>query len=283
MGSGEFLGRAEGLGGLQVPGGLWGDPPVSPQASVVAKWRNLTEESGPGGAARVLVGGTRLRDPQEALNKTGGLGLLVGPFLKVVETDVPGEGMARELRELLRSQTGLGWTMGTPWEAWGSPLRTPQLQLLVWGLPGTPVLSYGDEVGLARPPGSKPPPMPWERIQKLQESKNGSEWQVLELCRALGVLRAGERSLSLGGAEVLPAGGAVAVLRRWDQNDRFLLVLNPRGEPLGPVSLPQALLPPRATLRLSTHRSGPQSSEVELGQLQLQPYEGVLLSFPYNA
>ncbi|XP_027489221.1 4F2 cell-surface antigen heavy chain-like [Corapipo altera] len=125
--------------------------------------------------------------------------------------------------------------------------------------------------------------MPWERIQKLQESKNGSEWQVLELCRALGVLRAGERSLSLGGAEVLPAGGAVAVLRRWDQNDRFLLVLNPRGEPLGPVSLPQALLPPRATLRLSTHRSGPQSSEVELGQLQLQPYEGVLLSFPYNA
>ncbi|XP_050193385.1 4F2 cell-surface antigen heavy chain-like, partial [Myiozetetes cayanensis] len=249
----------------------------------------------------VLVGGTRLRDPQEVLNRTGGLGLLVGPFLKVVETNLPGDSMARELRELLSPKTGLGWTIGTPWEAWGSPLRTPQLLLLVWGLPGTPVLSYGDEVGLQRPPGSKgntprfilsgstPPLSPYPEAAfggsppPFLTSPPLPQWQVLELCRALGGLRARERSLSLGEAEVVGAGGAVAVLRRWDQNERFLLLLNPRGEPLPQGSLSHPQLPPRATLRLSTHRGRPQGSLVELGQLQLQPYEGVLLSFPYKA
>uniref|UniRef100_A0A8D0KYX0 Uncharacterized protein n=1 Tax=Strix occidentalis caurina TaxID=311401 RepID=A0A8D0KYX0_STROC len=106
--------------------------------------------------------------------------------------------------------------------------------------------------------------------------------RLLELCRRLGALRARERSLSLGEAEAVPAGPAAAFLRSWDQSERFLVVLNPGNQTLSDVALQDPRLPPQATLRLSTHQPVPQDPQVDLGGLELLPYEGLLLSFPYT-
>lgn len=101
--------------------------------------------------------------------------------------------------------------------------------------------------------------------------------------QALSALRARERSLALGDAEAVPvpAGGPGAFLRRWDQNERFLVLVNPGNGTLPPpLTLAHPHLPPQARLRLSTHRALPADPQVQLAALELLPYEGLLLSFP---
>ncbi|RLV63261.1 hypothetical protein DV515_00018449 [Chloebia gouldiae] len=245
--------------------------------SAVAQWRNLTEQQpSPSGVDRVLVGGTRLQDPWRVHRGPGGPQLLLGPFLQPLEPKGDSE-----------SPEG---AVGSPWEAWVSPSLRLQQLLLLWGLPGTPVLSYGDELGLQRPPKNQQlPPMPWESIEAPKTAGNGSEPPELELCAALASLRAHERSLLLGEAWPVAAGSAVAVLRRWDQSERFLLVLNPHGAPLKPFSVRrepedprQPPLPPSATVRYSTGPKEPGEQRLRLEELKVGPYEGVLLGFPYS-
>ncbi|XP_064296562.1 amino acid transporter heavy chain SLC3A2-like [Phalacrocorax carbo] len=124
--------------------------------------------------------------------------------------------------------------------------------------------------------------MPWDVIDSIREGDNSTEARLLELCRSLGALRARELSLAVGEAEAVDAGPvAAAFLRSWDQSERFLVVLNPGGQPLPHVALQDPSLPPQATLRLSTHRPLPEDPQVSLADLDLLPYEGLLLSFPY--
>ncbi|XP_014749543.1 PREDICTED: 4F2 cell-surface antigen heavy chain [Sturnus vulgaris] len=268
------------------------------QASLVAEWRNLTEqEPSPSGVARVLVGGTRLQEPWKVPRDPWGPQLLLGPFLKALEPKPEMESPEGALRDLLNflsfnSSVALGWSVGSPWEAWVSPnLRLQQL-LLLWGLPGTPVLSYGDELGMGRPlRNQKLESMRWGDIEGFQNGSDGAKPPPeLELCTALASLRARERSLLLGEARVVPAGSAIAVLRFWDQNERFLLVLNPHGTDLKPFSVKRPpgeagtpALPPQMRLRYSSS-SGAQGGEqqLQLEEMKVAPYEGVLLSFPYS-
>ncbi|XP_005062869.1 PREDICTED: sulfated surface glycoprotein 185-like, partial [Ficedula albicollis] len=70
--------------------------------------------------------------------------------------------------------------VGSPWESWVNPKLRLQQLLLLWGLPGTPVLSYGDEVALERSP--KMLPMPWELIEGLEKGGNDSEVGVASSC-----------------------------------------------------------------------------------------------------
>ncbi|XP_033927678.1 amino acid transporter heavy chain SLC3A2 isoform X2 [Melopsittacus undulatus] len=261
--------------------------------SVLAEWRNLTEQSSPEGIPRVLVGGTRLQDPPSllALLNSSAVGLVLGPFLEPLLSKGLGPTLAPQLLEFLAPQTPLAWSVGSPWQhlVGLSPLRAPQLLLLLWTLPGTPVLSYGDEVGLMDDdqgwlPGTPQPgqltAMPWDLIEGIQKGDNSTEAQLLELCRRLAALRAQERSLSLGDAEAIPAGSAAAFLRIWDQSKRFLVVLNPGEQPMDEVTLRDPRLPPQATLQLSTHHPPPPEPHVDLGALKLRPFEGLLLSFP---
>ncbi|XP_030825821.1 4F2 cell-surface antigen heavy chain [Camarhynchus parvulus] len=263
--------------------------------SVVAEWRNLTEQKpSPSGVARVLVGGTRRLDPWSVPQVPGGLRLLLGPFLRPLQPELElesPEGAVRSLLAFLSSNSssaaGLGWSVGSPWESWVSPRLRLQQLLLLWGLPGTPVLSYGDELGLQRPPKNQQlPPMPWESIEEPKKGGNGSEPPELELCAALASLRAHERSLLLGEALPVPAGSAIALLRRWDQSERFLLLLNPHGTPLKPFSVRRdpgdPPLPEWATLHLSTGPKEPGEPRVQLQELKVGPYEGLLLGFPYS-
>lgn len=139
---------------------------------------------------------------------------------------------------------------------------------------------------------------------------------MLALCRRLGELRRQEPVLAMGGAKALGAGPVMALLReggaeeegRADQEGgakpeggakegganqegraepggvaeagggakRFLVLLNPGSDPARPTLDPQGL-PPHARLVLSTHRA-PTETPLELGQLQLEPYEGLLLA-----
>ncbi|XP_061225439.1 amino acid transporter heavy chain SLC3A2 [Neopsephotus bourkii] len=262
--------------------------------SVLAEWRNLTEQSSPEGTPRVLVGGTRLQDPPSllALLNSSSVGLVLGPFLEALVAKPFSPTLVPQLLDFLGPQIPLAWSVGSPWHhlVGVTPLRA-QLLLLLWTLPGTPVLSYGDEVGLMDDeqgglPGTPQPgqltPMPWDLIEAIQKGDNSTEAQLLELCRRLGALRVQERSLSLGDAEAVPAGSAAAFLRSWDKSKRFLVVLNPRDQPLPALALQDPRLPPQATLHLSTHHLPPADPHVDLGAINLRPYEGLLLSFPYT-
>ncbi|XP_066031219.1 LOW QUALITY PROTEIN: amino acid transporter heavy chain SLC3A2 [Chamaea fasciata] len=268
-------------------------------ASVVADWRNLTEhQPSPSGVARVLVGGTRLQEPWKLPQHPGAPQLLVGPFLQPLEPpQPPGESPPSALRALLAflaagssssSSPRLGWSVGSPWESWVSPKLRLQQLLLVWALPGTPVLSYGDELGLQRPPKNQElPPMPWEIIEAIKTGGNASKAPAeLELCSALSPLRARELSLLLGEARAVAAGpGALALLRRWDRSPRYLLLLNPHGDELRPLwghgrPAGEPPLPAEVTLRFSTAPAGAGQPELRLHEVSVGPYQGMLLAFP---
>ncbi|XP_064258352.1 amino acid transporter heavy chain SLC3A2-like [Passer domesticus] len=128
--------------------------------------------------------------------------------------------------------------------------------------------------------------LPWEIIEEPKKGGNGSEPPELELCTALASLRAHERSLLLGEARAVPAGAAIALLRRWDQSQRFLLLLNPHGDALRPFSGSadprDPPLPAAATLRFSTGPGQRGEQQLQLQQLSLEPRQGLLLGFPYS-
>uniref|UniRef100_A0A669QKE2 Solute carrier family 3 member 2 N-terminal domain-containing protein n=1 Tax=Phasianus colchicus TaxID=9054 RepID=A0A669QKE2_PHACC len=277
--------------------------------SVLAEFRNITEQWSTDETPRLLVGGTRLRDPsslQDLLNSTKVslvLGVLpLGPPLDSQNGQtVLDPTHVAQLLQLSQGGVPVVWSVGTPWKhlVGLSPPLAPQVLLLLWGgLPNAPTLNYGDEVGLMDPQGAgsdQLTPMPWTELKALQEGGNSSQAQLLSLSRRLRAMRKKEKTLAVGGAQVLWAGPdrGVAVLRGAGAGERFLLLLNPGAESLHPfrprseVATPTTgptppPLPPRARLVLSTHGSPPPGTEtpVEMAELQLQPYEGLLLRLP---
>uniref|UniRef100_A0A2K5QX33 Solute carrier family 3 member 2 n=1 Tax=Cebus imitator TaxID=2715852 RepID=A0A2K5QX33_CEBIM len=112
---------------------------------------------------------------------------------------------------------------------------------------------------------------------------------LLSLFRRLSDQRSKERSLLHGDFHALTSGpGFFSYIRHWDQNERFLVVLN-----FGDVGLSAGLqasdlpasasLPAKADLLLSTQPGREEGSPLELESLKLEPHEGLLLRFPYVA
>uniref|UniRef100_A0A2K6SD58 Solute carrier family 3 member 2 n=1 Tax=Saimiri boliviensis boliviensis TaxID=39432 RepID=A0A2K6SD58_SAIBB len=112
---------------------------------------------------------------------------------------------------------------------------------------------------------------------------------LLSLFRRLSDQRSKERSLLHGDFHALTSGpGFFSYIRHWDQNERFLVVLN-----FGDVGLSAGLqasdlpasasLPAKADLLLSTQPGREEGSPLELERLKLEPHEGLLLRFPYVA
>ncbi|XP_048216726.1 4F2 cell-surface antigen heavy chain [Perognathus longimembris pacificus] len=175
-------------------------------------------------------------------------------------------------------------------------------QLLFFTLPGTPVFSYGDEIGLQAAPGQpfKAPIMPWNEsslpdntgfitANMTVKGQNEDPGSLLSLFRKLSDQRGKEHSLLHGDFHVISSGsGLFSYVRHWDQNERFLVVLN-----FGSVGLPAKLrtynlpastsLPATAHLLLSTQPNREAGISLELGNLNLAPHEGLLLHFPYVA
>lgn len=105
----------------------------------------------------------------------------------------------------------------------------------------------------------------------------------LTLFRRLSDHRGKERSLLHGDFHALPsASGIFSYIRQWDQNERFLVVLN-FNDMAQPAGLWPDSLPSRADLMLSTQPGREEGASLQLDSLKLKPYEGLLLHFPYVA
>ncbi|KAG8146788.1 hypothetical protein E2320_013894 [Naja naja] len=140
--------------------------------------------------------------------------------------------------------------------------------LLFYTLPGTPFTDFGDEIGLWDMPG---------------EAQQGHKGSILSFFQELSELRTKERSLLHGDFALVQSlnPSVFSYLRVWDQNKRFLVVLNFAHQERT-ISLLHSHLPAQVDVELSTHPSR-EEKQLDLQNLKLLPSEGLLLSFPYVA
>lgn len=269
----------------------------------LAEWRNITKSFS---EDRLLIAGTESSDLHQILSlleSTKDL-LLTSSYLSA--SGVSGENMKFLVTQYLNATDSY-------WCSWSLsqaglltsfvPAQLLRLyQLLLFTLPGTPVFSYGDEIGLqaAALPGepAKAPVMLWDESSLPSASvsanmtvkgQNEDPGSLLSLFRRLSDQRGKERSLLHGDFHALSTGSNLfSYVRHWDQNERFLVVLNFGDESLsarlGASNLPaDASLPARADLLLSTHPGREGGTSLALEHLNLEPHEGLLLHFPYVA
>ncbi|XP_068456206.1 amino acid transporter heavy chain SLC3A2-like isoform X2 [Clinocottus analis] len=239
---------------------------------------------------RVLIGVTErtsAEDVSALLNSTG-VDLLVSGVL--LPADATERAQSVQLLYSTHSQQRLAWSLGGRGHL--ASLAGPALvrlhQLLLLTLPGTPVFTYGDEIGLMDE-GNKFPRMLWDSDKEELNGTLKEEWAGRRSCRrffaALSDLRGKERSLLFGDFLLLSnSSSSLAYLRVWDQSERYLAAFNWAQEAAalqlsGPAA---AALPRRATVVLSTDGDAlPADSTVDLTELRLGPGEAALLRFPY--
>lgn len=95
--------------------------------------------------------------------------------------------------------------------------------------------------------------------------------------------RSKERSLQHG--EYLPLFNstfAMAYVRKWDQNERYLIALNWHSNETVTLQLKHAEIPEYATVVYSTDNKD-NDKEHKLSELQVKPEQGVMLKFPYTS
>ncbi|XP_045918926.1 4F2 cell-surface antigen heavy chain-like [Micropterus dolomieu] len=275
----------EGVDGVQLSGvervasvvpSLWSD--------IRAIVQNGTEEHP---NKRVLIGVTErssAEDVSELLSSTG-VDLLISRVLRPVATE---HAQSVQLLYSSHSQTKLAWSLGGRAEGHLASLVGSALvklhQLLLLTLPGTPVFSYGDEIGLMDE-GTKSPRMLWDSDEELNgtlQEERAERLSCRSFFRTLSELRGKERSLLFGDFLLLSnSSSSLAYLRVWDQSERYLAAFNWAGE-AAVLQLSDAALPRQATVVLSTNSSVlPADSSVDLTNLQLGPGQAALLRFPY--
>ncbi|XP_053418214.1 4F2 cell-surface antigen heavy chain isoform X2 [Nycticebus coucang] len=245
-------------------------------SSFLSEWQNVTKSFG---EDRLLIAGTDSSDLQQisSLLESNKDLLLTSSYLS--KSSFTGE----HIKVLVTQYLG---AIDSHWCSWSlsqaglmtSFLPTQLLHLyhlLFFTLPGTPIFSYGDEIGLqdARP----------------GQGQSEDPGSLLSLFRRLSDQRSKERSLLHGEFYLLSTEPELfSYIRYWDQNERFLVVLNfgnmSHPARLGTSDLPPGTsLPARANLLLSTWRGREEAASIELEHLNLEPHEGLLLHFPYVA
>lgn len=273
----------------------------------LAEWQNITRNFS---EDRLLIAGTESSDLQQIVNileSTSDL-LLTSSYLS--DSTFTGAHTESLVTKYLNA-TGSHWCS---WSVSQAGLLTASIpahllrlyQLLLFTLPGTPVFSYGDELGLqaAALPGQpvKAPFMPWNESvshtarpvspNMTVKGQNEDPGSLLTQFRRLSDLRGKERSLLHGDFHALSSSyGLFSYIRHWDQNERYLVVLNFEdvglSARLGASTLPAGIsLPASANLVLSTdsaRQSREEGTSLELESLSLNPHEGLLLQFPFVA
>ncbi|XP_054998284.1 4F2 cell-surface antigen heavy chain isoform X1 [Sorex araneus] len=273
--------------------------------SVLAEWQNITKNFS---EDSLLIAGTNSSDLAQILHL-----LSVSNDLLLTSSYLAHPSHSGEQVQLLVTQylnatehRWCGWSLSQA-GLMTSILPAPLLrlyQMLLFTIPGTPVFSYGDEIGLeaAVLPGQpmKAPVMLWNESSvpstmgsvdpsKTVKGQSEAAGSVLSLFRKLSEQRTKERSLLHGDLHVLPAGpGLFAYVRQWDQNKRLLVLLNfgdtNQAVRLGGTRLPTgASLPASLDLMFGTHEGRGEGSTMELNQLDVKPHEGLLFHFPYVA
>ncbi|KAM6949281.1 solute carrier family 3 member 2a [Aplochiton taeniatus] len=249
---------------------------------------------------RALIGvveGLPAPDVALLLN-TSGVDLLLSDLLRA---DSKGSEVAGGIQTLLsdQQQTSLAWGLGASGGLQlASQVRAPGLvrlyQLLLLTLPGTPVFTYGDELGLHGQ-------MVWDSdVAPAEGAVINQTAEVKPVCavrqglvscrswfRSLSELRGKERSLLHG--DHLPlhsSSSSMAFLRVWDQSQRYVTAVNwgTTATTLKLTLTGEVSLPAEALVKLSTDPEtlAPDSS-VELDKLTLGPGQAVLLHYPFTA
>ncbi|XP_019569500.1 amino acid transporter heavy chain SLC3A2 isoform X2 [Rhinolophus sinicus] len=244
-------------------------------SAFLAEWQNITKNFS---EDRLLIAGTESANIQQILSLLEFAKDLLVTSSYLSDPNLTGE----RVKFLVTQYLNLTDSRWCSWSLSQARLLTSSVpayllrlyQLLLFTLPGTPVFSYGDEIGL-------------QAADLLGQDQSEDPGSVLTLFRRLSDHRGKERSLLHGDFHALSSGPSLfSYIRQWDQNERFLVVLNfgDLGQParLGASSLPaSASLPARVDLLLSTQTGREEGASLELEHLKLEPHEGLLLRFPY--
>lgn len=239
---------------------------------------------------RALMGsvtGLPVDDVSHLLNRSSVDLLLTG----LPDPAEPGARQAQEIQILYTDhlQTSLGWSLSG--RTRGSlASRTPAVpirlyQMLLFTLPGTPVFSAGDEVGLKA--GEKLEAM-WDLESQTDDDNTTAKTvqeertAVRDFFKALSDLKGKERSLLHGEYISLHSSPtSLAFLRLWDQSERFLVALNWGNDPVA-MKLTNSDLPAEARVRASTDTENlAMDSKVSVEKLELGPKQAVLLSYVF--
>ncbi|XP_037618925.1 4F2 cell-surface antigen heavy chain-like [Sebastes umbrosus] len=247
---------------------------------------------------RVLIGVTERSSAEDVsvLLSSTGVDLLISRVLCPGSTDAKDATDATELAQSVQllysshNQTKLAWSLGGRAEGHLASLVGPALvklhQLLLLTLPGTPVINYGDEIGLMDG-DTKFPRMLWDSDGKLNgtlQERSAEHLACLSFFSALSELRGKERSLLFGDFLLLSnSSSSLAYLRVWDQSPGFLAAFNWAEDEAAVLQLSGAALPRQAAVVFSTNSSVlPVDSSVDLMELRLGPGQAALLRFPYT-
>lgn len=254
---------------------------------------NLTEET----KKRVLMGVVKnVSDVElsELVNRTS-VDLVLSDLLSRRNGGVQ---RIMDMNTLSSQQRSVAWGLGAAHEDQLSKRATnPALirlyQLLLFTMPGTPVFTYGDEIGL-QAIGSESPKMVWDiekepvegaAVNDTAEVQRKEYVAVRKWFRSLSELRVKERSLLHGDYYPLSSSASsLSFLRIWDQSERYITAVN-----WGAASETFAFkleategleLPETATVKLATDEALVVDSTVTLDKFVLAPGQAVLLQFP---
>ncbi|XP_073680577.1 solute carrier family 3 member 2b [Garra rufa] len=259
-------------------------PPTWKDVEDLIHEHNETESVGK--SKKVLIGVTEKSSPDEiiaVLNKTGVDLLLTGALRSQSTLDV-----AHTVDRLYSTynQTRLAWNIGGRISGHLASLvglaKVKLSQLLLHTLPGTPVFNYGDEIGLEDEEKDKNPTMVWDDSENV--TKRTDEFATYrKFFKTMSEKRSKERSLQHG--EYIPlfnSTSAMAYVRSWDQNERYLIALNWHSTEAVTLQLKHAEIPEYATVVFSTSDDKDVDKVLNLAQLEVKPEQGIMLKFPYN-
>ncbi|XP_030578594.1 solute carrier family 3 member 2a [Archocentrus centrarchus] len=187
-------------------------------------------------------------------------------------------------------QRSVGWGLGAAQKDHLSKQATTTTlirlyQLLLFTLPGTPVFTYGDEIGLQ---GNDTPKMVWNVEKEAPESNQTDHADIRKWFRSLSDLRGKERSLLHGDYYSLASSpSSLCFLRLWDQSERYITAVNWGKDGSEPVTLKLTPtdgveLPETAKVKLSSTEDKQVDSMIKLNEITLKAGEAVLLQFPYT-
>jgi len=272
-------------------------PAASPDWSKLqaAVQGNRSEET----KKRLLMGvveGISATEISQLVN-TSGVDLVLSDLLN---TNKGGVEQIKDMDTLHSQQRNVGWGLGAAQLHQLSKQAVSQAmirlyQLLLFTMPGTPVFTYGDEIGL-QAQGAESPKMVWDIetepasgavVNETAEAERKERVAVRKWFRSLSELRGKERSLLHGDYYSLhSSASSLAFLRLWDQSERYITAVNLGSAPetlslkLAPTE--NVKLPATAKVHLSTDPELEAEATVSLDNIKLAPGQGVLLQFPYT-
>lgn len=233
------------------------------------------------------------------LVNVSGVDLILSDLLS---RNTEGKERIEVLKTLHSEQRKIGWGLGAAQKdhlsKWATTWGLIRLyQLLLFTLPGTPVFTYGDEIGLQANQMSnkanqtrEAPKMVWNVEKEETDSAKSNHTEYAEIrkwFRSLSDLRGKERSLLHGDYYGLYSSAkSLSFLRVWDQSERYITAVNWGDghkelklnlEPTEGVELPET-----AKVKLSTDKDFEVDSTVNLKDLKLKGGQALLLQFPYT-